>query len=266
MRASGETWLKWKYPCLTENRLLEQSQKSVNWSDSQYSFKLKGCSYQKSKTPERITSASSIIFRGCLSILLQQNFLKQQGRILSDLKAPCPSVATGQTVGWAGQYQPSFPLLPAGTSQNPMEWTEDLTMIIQSRNLLKNPSGLFCVVELRPNLLFICPLVTANWCCLRATRFISAPHKVSMKFITSITQGRDKQHHQSGCLRTSQDWLFYKTTYIWGSKDLIKKLNALGRVNSSINLFDVYVNKVAKANSTNICPQRRLEKTNGEIF
>lgn len=137
----------------------------------------------------------------------------------------------------------------------------DLAMLIHSRNLLKNPSGLFYVVELRPNLLFIFPLVPANWCCLRAPRFISAPHKVSMKFITSITQGRDKQHHQSGCPRTSQDWLFYKTCYIWGREDLIKKLNALGRVNSSINLFDVYVSRVAKANSTNICPQHQLENT-----
>lgn len=156
-------------------------------------------------------------------------------------------------MGWSVPAQLPT-LLLAGTSQNPMEWTEDLTTLIHSSNLLKNPSGLFCVVELRPNFLFICPLVTAKWCCLRATRFISAPHKVSMKFITSITQGRDKQYHWSGCLRTSQDWLFYKTTYIWGSKDLIKKLNALGRVNSSINLFDVYVNRVAKANSRNICP------------
>lgn len=52
--------------------------------------------------------------------------------------------------------------LPTKSSQNPMEWTEDLTMIIHSILLLKNPSGLFCVVELRPNLLFICPLVTTN--------------------------------------------------------------------------------------------------------
>lgn len=178
--------------------------------------------------------------------------MKQQGRIFSDPKALCPSVAMGQRVGWAGQCQSSSPHC-WDTSQNPTERTEDLTTLIHSSSLLKTPSGLFSVVELRPNLLFIFPLVTANWY-LRATRFISAPRKVSMKFITSITQGRDKQYHQSGCPRTSQDWLFYKTSYIWGSKDLIKKLNALGRVNSSINLFDVYVNKVAKANSMNICP------------
>lgn len=207
---------------------------------------------QKSKTPEGIMSTNPIIFRGCWSIFCNTKFPEAARE---DLLRPKGFVSFNVHRAESGMGCSVPAQLPKAVCRHlSKSHGMDLTVFIHSSNLLESPSGLFCVVELRPNLLFIFPLVTANWCCLGAPRFISAPHKVSMKFITSITQGRDKQHHQSGCPRTSQDWLFYKTSYIWGSEDLIKKLNALGRVNSSINLFDVYVNRVAKANSTNICP------------
>lgn len=254
MRALGDTWLlwlKWKYSWWVENRLLEQPQKGVNRRQP-VQLQVGSSFYQKSKTPARITSANPIIFRGCLSIFCNTKFPEAARE---DLLRPKGSVSLRVHRAESGMDCSVPTQLPNAVCRHlSKSHGMDLIMFIHSSNLLENPSGLFCVVELRPNLLFIFPLVTAKWCCLRAPRFISAPHKVSMKFITSITQGRDKQHHQSGCLRTSQDWLFYKTSYIWGSEDLIKKLNALGRVNSSINLFDVYVNRVAKANSTNICP------------
>lgn len=57
------------------------------------------------------------------------------------------SVTIGQTVRWSKLVSAQFPTpLFVATSQNPVERTESLPVLIQSGNLLKNSLGLFCVL------------------------------------------------------------------------------------------------------------------------
>lgn len=139
--------------------MLEQTQKGVNWSDSQCSFKLEGSSHQKSETPVGITSVKTelyfiyiflYILEGVCQYFYNTELPEEAREGLLRPRGPtcfCVSMAIGQTVGqsWLASAQLPTPLL-VGASQSPMEQTQDLTTLIYSSNLLKNSSELFRVV------------------------------------------------------------------------------------------------------------------------
>lgn len=130
---------------------MEQTPKGVNWSDSQCNFKLEGSSYQKSEAPVGITSAKTELYlegicQYCYNTQLHEE--KREGLLRpGGPMSFCVPATIGQTVGWSRSVSARHPTpLFVGISQNPVEWTEDLSMFIHLSNLLKNSLDLFFVV------------------------------------------------------------------------------------------------------------------------
>lgn len=136
------TALSSEYSWLAENRLWEQTHKGVNRSNNQSSFKLESSSYQKSKALVGITSEKMQLYLEGICQYFYNTQLPEERQALLGRRGSMSfyiSMTIGQTVRWSKLVSAQFPTsLFVATSQNPMEWTEGLTILIHSGNLLKN--------------------------------------------------------------------------------------------------------------------------------